>query len=109
MPALDDRTSDGKYVVFKNEEWTAWQPLQGEKPPAQVTNCVVLRFQDRFTVPALWSYVAAIQNTIEVLEGLDLAEAEGMDEEMKGLRDLADKFSDFATMAMETKTKKFPD
>lgn len=126
---------DGKYVAFKLEDFyemmgqLALPPAWGSDESGaviggnldcavlaeritevakmyEVPDGTVLRAQDIFTAPALFSYVNAIRVALELLgathKGLRTQEVERLEE-------LADFFFGRAVMAQESTVKKIPD
>lgn len=109
---------DSKYMVFKKDEWADWVARMepGESSiflsscPNPLEDLTVIRHQDLFAGPALWSYAHGINL---VLKGLKpLAEQTGgghlANDLPHQLRSVADYFASAAQNADELGFK-FPD
>lgn len=106
-------SGDDKYLVFKREEFTKWLYTNTmhdswsehlEIAPRPLVDAVVLRLQDKFTAPALRAYRDQVLAVIEILESNGYSNVTLT----KQLQAVADKFEDFATMAVEM-SHKYPD
>lgn len=98
---------DGKYVVFKREEWRQWidewPEVDPEAEPAALEDAVVIRRQDVFAPPALDAYANAIQTCVEVLCNGTSPSGRAAD-----LQKIADYFHTQAQLAWDT-VRKLPD
>lgn len=104
--------SDGKYVVFKVDEWDAtcqrYEVAQrDELEDASLGDCVVIRHQDVFAGPGLAAYANAVQTFIEAVEQLGTPIAQ--ESYLGTMRDLRDYFMTQAQAAFEYPHKKVPD
>lgn len=103
---------DGKYVVFKKEEFDQWWgqgSVGGTKhnvpAPEFLDDTVVIRLQDVFAGPALAAYANSISVAIEAMRMDQPFNQEVIDH----LQRVADYFSEQAEEAFANLTKKLPD
>lgn len=100
--------TEGKYVVFKREEWNEFEekhvgPVAIQDLPRQLSDCVVIRHDDVFAATAFYSYAGAVTGAMEVMDHFPGAkELEGQ------LRDTADFFMAQAERAELTPNKHLP-
>lgn len=94
-----------KYIVAKSEDL-----LTNEDggytlyPDTLLDGCVVIRLQDIFAGPVLFSYANSIRTAIEIHESTG-----GEPDIIEGLHEIADYFMDQAERAVTWPTKKLPD
>lgn len=111
-------TKDGKYVVFKADDvhWRGGEEAKFSAPltPDQVVkDAVVIRTQDVFAGPALWTYAHTISQVAKLTREVAEANAEGdarhaLLGRARQLQDAADYFAERATEAGE-RPGKLPD
>lgn len=90
---------DGKYIVFKKEEWDSFwsaSPVRLDLPPAPIEDAVVIRTGDAFASPALHSYAAMVGVAISFMPP---------GEDRKNLLRIADYFNARAAEADERSWK----
>jgi hypothetical protein len=122
MMVARETISDGKYVVFKVDDfyqfvinlWNTHWSKDGDQTtveeaakPYVVMDGVVIRRQDVFAAPALYAYSNAILVAIEVMKSLDLQYGE-MDEVIDHLMAKSDYFAMQAELSADT-PRKVPD
>src|SRR4051812_12163604 len=89
---------DEKYVVFKREEWVAferaadgvinWEKLQESQAfPHIVDDAVVVRKQDIFAGPALHAYSSSISTALEILDAEQVVLGGGVVHRLNEIRD----------------------
>lgn len=86
---------DQKYIVFKREDFEN----TSEVLLAEIEDAVVIRLQDIFAAPALYTYYNSIQVAMTLLPPNERA----------ALLPIADYFHEMATMADKTDHRKIPD
>ena len=106
---------DGKYVVFKREDWQkGWEELISKDnlvtwdfPPEQVEDAVVIRRQDIFAPAALYGYAHAVLTARDILEwGSSESELDELDSlALDSLTELADYFASQADLATKEQSK----
>lgn len=106
---MSELIHDGKYFVFKLEEFADWMethltPEQSKSMPSSIGDATVIRAQDIFAAPALHAYANAITISIEVLQ-----QESGGFTPTDHLQAIADYFHDRAVQAEQTEFKKIPD
>lgn len=104
---------DDKFIVFKRAEFNEWaaSPIGTRRLPPPVEDAVVLRRQDVFAPPALDAYASSILTAVEALDALAAQFDEppsNIAERAKGLREIAEYFSDQARAAWDTE-RRLPD
>lgn len=106
LPAPVAPPLDGKYVVFKTEEWDEFVVLGADLPVA-LLDCFVIRAQDVFGSQALYGYAHTIQSALELdaLPGRTTFTAE----ERERLCDVVERLSDLAGAWARQPHKKVPD
>jgi hypothetical protein len=101
-----------KYVVFKRGEFDGIHSLElkeGAKLPKPLEDAVVIRRQDIFAGPGLFSYANAIQTAIDLIGAPgELGTVSALNELAK-LEELRDFFWEQAMMASHEPNKKVPD
>lgn len=94
-----------KYITFKRDEYDRWwdSRLPQDVPhlaELALDDVVVIRLQDRFSAPALFTYSSTVRTAAEVM-----AEA-GVDEfTVKQINSIADYFAEQGIKAAETPGK----
>lgn len=110
-----------KYVIFKakdfNDERASWDDEQSYDAGCAFDNladmvvpdAIVIRLQDVFAAPGLYTYANNIQNYIEMLEHFTPGTVDlptGLIEQLEEVRDY---FFDMANTASQSENKKLPD
>lgn len=89
---------NAKYVVFKRQIWEDSYENDQHGFLEPIEDAVVIRLQDVFAAPALWTYAHCIALAGSLLKA-------GDDPHGDGLLKIADYFSEMATLAAESKSK----
>lgn len=97
---------DDKYVVFKRKDWESLKEGQfGRQYSAaerfSVPDAVVIRKQDIFAAPGLFSYANAIQSAVEILQANMI--------DTSKLQEIADYFHEQGIEAQHVEYRKIPD
>lgn len=102
--------SDGKYSVFKTEEFEKDVPNAGEAfNHIALDDFVVIRFQDIFAGPGLAAYAHAVQTFLDGVHFLDPKNEIITEYEKERIEELRDFFSALSDRAFEHPLKKVPD
>lgn len=96
---------DEKYVVFSRTAYNNYLPSQGEAPPPEIEDAVVIRTQDIFAAPALYAYANCISTCIEILSQTD----DYPTPLLTRLREISDYFMDRGDEADNHHSRKVPD
>jgi hypothetical protein len=96
-----------KYIVHKRAEWDRWcDGIDAVHTwPSEIDDAVVIRRQDVFAGPGLYSYANAVQTGIEVLDLEHPGRPGALTLRLERLEEIRDYFAEQAQLATELPSK----